>query len=385
MSIRPTFEELYDPRRTLDSPSYKILGPNDKPTEGANIGLFINNRRDIHLAEMPKPSPAPGHVLVRMRATGICGSDVHLWHDGRIGHHVVNDDMCVGHEPAGEIVELGEGVTQWKVGDRVALEAGIPCFLASCEQCRLGRYNGCPVLAFIGVPPWHGALTRWHVHPQEWCHRLPDNVSYEEGALCEPLTVALSGIQESGIMLGDPTLIGGAGPIGLATLLAARAAGAEPIVITDLHQSRLDVAKSIVPTVKTVLIDPSVSQEDQAKKIVEAAGQEISVALECTGFEGSIGTAAFCLRYKGCLTILGVGRSIQSYPFMRLSLNEMSIKFVNRYANQHARAIRLVSGGVIDLKPLVTHRYKIEDALEAFRVAADPKQGAIKVHIQDLS
>lgn len=156
-----------------------------------------------------------------------------------------------------------------------------------------------------------GTLTRWHVHPAQWLHRLPDNMSYEEGALCEPLTVALSGLEASGLRLGEPALVwyvlssepdrvlavskdidSGAGPIGLVTLMCARAAGAEPIIITDLFQNRLDIAKSLVPTVRTVLVDQSLSPEVQAEKIKELAGLKVKVALECTGFEQSISTAA---------------------------------------------------------------------------------------------
>ncbi|KAF9035001.1 L-arabinitol 4-dehydrogenase [Hymenopellis radicata] len=378
-------QRLYDPKQVNTSPEFRVLGPNDTPSsKDANIAAFYNEKREINLVEKPKPKPGPGQVLLHIRATGICGSDIHFWRHGRIGNMIVTDECGSGHESAGEVVELGEGVTEWKVGDRVAIEVGIPCFQPSCEQCRTGKYNGCPHVVFLSAPPYHGTLTRWHVHPAQWLHRIPDNMSYEEGALCEPLTVALSGLEASGLRLGEPALVCGAGPIGLAALLSARAAGAAPIVITDLFQNRLDTAKALVPNVRTVLVDPALSPEDQAMKIKEAVGLKVKVALECTGFEGSISTAAYCIKFGGTLMVIGVGKSPQTYPFMHLSLNEITLKFINRYVDQYPKAIRLISEGVIDIKPLITHRFKLEDAMAAFQVAADPKQGAIKVQIQDL-
>ncbi|KAK0491437.1 L-arabinitol 4-dehydrogenase [Armillaria novae-zelandiae] len=375
--------KLYDPRQVLDHPEFKILGPNDKPTKGANIAVFYNHHHELHMVEKPRPKPGPGQVLLHVRASGICGSDIHYWRHGRIGNMVLHDECGSGHESAGEVIELGEGVTELKVGDRVTIEAEIPCFQPSCEPCRTGKYNGCPNVVFLSAPPYHGTLTKWHVHPAAWLHRIPDNMTFEEGALCEPLTVALAGVEGSGLRLGDPTLICGAGPIGLATLLSARAAGAEPIVITDLFQNRLDFAKKLVPTVRTVLIERDLSLEDQAAKIKAAAGMAFRVGLECTGVESSIATAAYTIKFGGTLMVIGVGKSPQTYPFMQLSLNEINLKFINRYVDQYPKAIRLISGGLIDMKPLVTHRFALEDAMDAFNVAADLTQGAIKVQIQD--
>ncbi|KAJ7577058.1 chaperonin 10-like protein [Mycena floridula] len=376
--------EIYNPRKILDHPEFKILDPGEKPADNqANIAAFYNPQNEIHLVQKPIPKPGPGQVLLHVRATGICGSDVHFWKHGGIGDMIVTDECGSGHESAGEVAALGEGVTQWKVGDRVAIEAGVPCSQPSCDACRTGRYNACPDVVFFSTPPYHGTLTRWHLHPAQWLHRLPDSVSFEEGSLCEPLAVALAGIERSGLRLGDPLVICGAGPIGLVSLLSARAAGAEPIVITDLFQSRLDFAKKLVPGVRTVLIQRDLSPKEQALKIKEAAGTSLKVALECTGVEGSIHTAIYSMQFGGKVFIIGVGKSEQKFPFMHLSANEIDVGFQYRYANQYPKAIRLIAGGLIDVKPLVTHRFALEDAISAFHVAADPAQGAIKVQIQD--
>lgn len=204
---------------------------------------------------------------------------------------VVTDICGAGHESAGEISRVGPGVTDWKVGDRVALECGIAC--SQCDMCIQGRYNACRNDMFFSTPPVFGCLTRYHVHPQSFIHKLPDNVTFEEGSLCEPLTVAMAAIDRSGLKLADPVMIAGAGPIGLVTLLSARAAGAEPIVITDLSPSRLEFAKTLVPSVKTVLIEKSLSPKDVAKKVKDAAGTPLKLALECTGVESSIHSAIY--------------------------------------------------------------------------------------------
>jgi L-iditol 2-dehydrogenase len=296
---------------------------------------------------------------------------------------VVTDECGSGHESAGEVVEVGEGVTQWKAGDRVAIEAGVPCSKPSCDFCRVGKYNACPDVVFFSTPPYHGTLTRWHLHPAAWLHRLPDNVSFEEGSLCEPLSVALAGIERADLRLGDPVLVCGAGPIGLVSLLSARAAGAEPIVITDLFQNRLDFAKKLVPGVRTLLIQKGWSPKEVAVKAKETAGAPLKLALECTGVQSSILSAVYSMQFGGKVFIIGVGKNEQLFPFMHLSANEIDLKFQYRYADQYPKAIRLVAGGLIDLKPLVTHRFKLEEAVEAFHVAADPTQGAIKVQILD--
>lgn len=175
-----------------------------------------------------------------------------------------------------------------QVGDRVAIECGVPCLKATCEFCRTGRYNGCPNIVFYSSPPVDGTLRRYHVHPAAWLHRLPDNVTFEEGALLEPLSVALAGIERSTLRLGDSLAICGAGPIGLVVLLAAHAAGAGPIVISDLDENRLKMAKALVPRVRTVLVEKDQDAKAVGASIKEAMGQEAKLVIECTGVESSI-------------------------------------------------------------------------------------------------
>ena len=178
-------------------------------------------------------------------------------------------------------------------GDCVALENGIPCSKPTCTACRTGQYHGCPTMTFFSSPPVDGTLRRYHSHPAAWLHKLPDSMSFEEGAMLEPLSVALAGIERAGLRLGDPLVICGAGPIGLVSLLAAHAAGAAPIVITDLDASRLEMAKRLVPRVRTVQVERGVEPEVLAEEIKRALGREAGLVLECTGVESSIHSAIY--------------------------------------------------------------------------------------------
>ena len=293
---------------------------------------------------------------------------------------VVESDHILGHESAGVILATHPSVTDLKVGDRVAIEPDLICF--KCEPCLTGRYNGCLNMRFLSTPPVPGLLRRYVNHPAMWCHKI-GNMSFEDGACLEPLSVALAGMARADIRLGDPVLICGAGPIGLISLLCVAAAGAEPIVITDIEQSRLDFAKELCPRVRGYKVAPGTGVEQAADQIVDVfGGEKPKVALECTGVESSINAAIYSMKFGGKVFVIGVGKPEMSLPFMRLSTQEIDLQFQYRYANTWPRAIRLVESGVINLKRLVTHRYDLEDAVSAFETAADVKSGAIKVQIQ---
>ena len=293
---------------------------------------------------------------------------------------VVEDTHVLGHESAGVIVAVHPSVTQLKIGDRVAIEPGMMC--NACEACLTGRYNGCVNMQFRSTPPVDGLLRRYVNHPAIWCHKIGE-MSFENGALLEPLSVALAGMERAGVHLGDPVLICGAGPIGLVTTLCCAAAGAEPIIVTDIDASRLKFAQELVPRARTYQVERGVSPEQAAADIVKLGdGNQPTVALECTGVETSIASAIWSVRFGGKVFVIGVGKPDIQIPFMRLSTQEIDLQFQYRSANTLPRAIRLIQSGVLNLERLVTHRFDIEDAVKAFETAADPKTGAIKVLIQ---
>lgn len=258
-----------------------------------NLAIHTNPDHSLHQVESNIPEPGPNDCLVHVRATGICGSDVHFWKHGSIGDMVVCGENGLGHESAGVVIKTGCEVKNFRPGDRVALECGVPCSKPSCNFCRSGQYNACPDVIFFSTPPYHGTMRRFHVHPSQWLHHLPAELSFEEGSLLEPLSVALAGIDRSGLRLGDPLVICGAGPIGLVCLLAAHAAGAAPIVITDIDESRLECAKSLVPRVRTVCVGMADAPKATAGKVVEALGAKAKLVLECTGVESSIHTGIY--------------------------------------------------------------------------------------------
>lgn len=214
-------------------------------------------------------------------------------------------------------------------GDRVAVEPGVPC--GNCFLCMDGRYNLCEDVQFAGVYPYHGTIQRYKTHPAKWCHKLPDNVSFAEGALLEPLSVVMHGVKSAGLSLGRGAVICGAGPIGLIALAAARASGAHPLVITDLEPKRLAFAKSFVPSATTYQVDRSLDAQGNANKIRELfdfvnVGEygAPETVLECTGVESSVVTAAYTARRGGTVMVIGVGREIMNnLPFMHLSLAEV--------------------------------------------------------------
>ncbi|ORY54838.1 putative sorbitol dehydrogenase [Pseudomassariella vexata] len=360
-----------------------------EPTK-ANIGVFTNPAHDLWIRETEPTVESvkkaeglnKGEVTIAIKSTGICGSDVHFWHHGCIGPMIVEGEHVLGHESAGQVVAVHPSVTHLQVGDRVAIEPNVIC--NECEPCLTGRYNGCEKVQFLSTPPVPGLLRRYVNHPAIWCHKI-GNMTYENGSMLEPLSVALAGLQRAKVELGDPVLVCGAGPIGLITLLCAKAAGACPLVITDIDEGRLKFAKDICPSVITHKVE-RISAEDSAKALVASfGGIEPTVAIECTGVESSIAAAIWAVKFGGKVFVVGVGKNEMNFPFMRCSTREVDLQFQYRYCNTWPRAIRLVENGVIDLTKLVTHRFKLEDALDAFKTAADPKTGAIKVQIQNTS
>ncbi|KAK9177881.1 hypothetical protein WN943_027071 [Citrus x changshan-huyou] len=209
-----------------------------KDGEEVNMAAWLMGVNTLKIQPFELPSLGPYDVLVRMKAVGICGSDVHFLKTLRLADFVVKEPMVIGHECAGVIEKVGSEVKTLVPGDRVALEPGINCW--RCDHCKGGRYNLCPKMKFFATPPVHGFLAN-----QTYVFKLPDNVSLEEGAMCEPLSVGVHACRRANIGPETNVLIMGAGPIGLVTMLGARAFGAPRIVIVDVDDYRLSVAKEL--------------------------------------------------------------------------------------------------------------------------------------------
>lgn len=266
-----------------------------------------------------------------MDCVGICGSDVHYLVNGRIADFIVKEPMIIGHEASGVVAKLGANVKTLAVGDRVAIEPGVPCRM--CNFCKTGKYNLCPDMVFCATPPIHGNLRRFYAHAADFCFKLPDNITMEEGALLEPLSVGVHGCKRAEIVLGSNVLILGSGPIGLSTLLSAKAMGASNIVITDLLQKRLNVAKELGAT-HTVLVNKEDTEDELVKRIHSTLGMQPDKVIDCTGFESTVRLALLAVQPGGIVVITGCGPLEVKIPLVAAMMKEIDIRGVFRYANE---------------------------------------------------
>src|SRR5919206_1428910 len=231
----------------------------------ANQASVLYAPHDIRTEERPMPRPGPKEVLVEIKAVGVCGSDVHYYEHGRIGPYVVREPLILGHESSGVVVGLGSEVTKHQVGERVALEPGVPC--GACRECRAGRYNLCPDVRFFATPPIDGAFTNFVTIHEDFAFALPDTLSDDAGALIEPLSVGIWACRKAGLRGGEHVLVTGAGPIGLLAMQAALALGATRATIADVNPHRLELARRTGAD-RTV----DLRSEPPAKADVEADG-----------------------------------------------------------------------------------------------------------------
>ena len=255
-------------------------------------------------------------VLLNVAYTGICGSDIHYWQHGHIGHYVVESPMVLGHESSGTVIECGSAVKSLKPGDKVAMEPGIPCRV--CVRCKEGSYNLCREMKFAATPPVDGTLARYYILPEDFCYRLPDHVMLEEGALVEPLAVAVHIAKQASVRHGDSAVVFGAGPVGLLCCAVVRVMGASTVIAIDIQEARLEKAKAFAH-VDGVFIPPKGSSaQENAKEIIEQnnLGLGADVAIDASGAEPSIQTAIHVLRTGGHYVQGGMGRDECVFPIM---------------------------------------------------------------------
>jgi len=344
--------------------------------KGENLSVVLHGKEDLRVEPRPIPSPGRGEVLLEMKNVGICGSDLHFFNNGRIGDFIVKKPTVLGHESSGQVIQVGEGVTNLKPGDRVAIEPGVGCCI--CDTCKLGRYNLCPEMVFRSCPPVDGLFCRYQVHAANFCYKLPENVSFEEAALVEPLAVAVHSAKRARIQAGDYVLVTGAGPVGLLCMFVAKAAGASHVIITDTVANRLAIAKKLGADF-TINVSGR-SDEDLIKEIQSLRpGEEPNVCFECTGSEPASRLTMKVTAMGGVVALVGQGPLMVTVPLISVGLRELDVVGIYRYANSYPKAISLISSGKVDVKPLITHRYKLEDAAEAFKMARDGKESTMKV------
>jgi L-iditol 2-dehydrogenase len=345
--------------------------------ERQNRAAVLLKKDDLVLKQVPMPAPPrPNEVTIEMKAVGICGSDVHYWTHGAIGDFVVKAPMIIGHECAGRVVAVGSAVKHLSVGDRVALEPGVPC--RQCNYCRSGTYNLCPDIAFFATPPFDGSLINYLNHAADFCFKLPENVSYEEGALCEPLSVGVYACQRVRVQPGHRVIIFGAGPIGLVCMMVARAFGAKYVVITDVAPSRLATAKKFgADAVVNATNKSSEALSDEVRTFI--GGDRYDVAFECCGIESATQCAIKSTASGGTVCIIGMGNPDMKLPVFTVGVREVDMRGIFRYRNTYPTCIDLIANGKVNVREMVTHRFKIDEVLEAFAVSKEGRDGAIKV------
>ncbi len=334
-----------------------------------NAAAVMTGLNSIEIQERPMPEPGPGEAVIRVEAVGVCGSDVAYYRYGKIGPFVVNGPFILGHEVAGEVTAVGEGVDNVRVGDRVAVEPGTPD--RSCEECRAGRYHLCPNLEFLATPPYDGALLQYLAMDARCYFPLPDSMSFEDGALLEPLSVGLWGCQRANLQAGDDVLITGAGPVGLLAAEAARALGAGSVTLTDISDYRLGVArdhgfaveKSDAPTSRT-----------------------FDVLLECSGANGVLASGLGRLHEAGRAAVIGLAKTEEvPLPLSTLNWKEITISMVNRYKDTWPLGIALVSSGRINLEGLVTHSFSLPQTAAALEnTSTEPESLKAMIYPQRL-
>ena len=326
----------------------------------------------IEIMERPVPQPGPGQVLVRLRAIGICGSDVHYYVDGRIGDAVVQYPFLLGHEPAGEVAALGEGVTGLAVGDRVALEPALSC--GECDVCRSGHPNCCPSVKFLGTPPVDGTFEEYHLYAARQCVKIPDNVTFEAAATLEPMAVGVHAVNLAQLKMGDRIAIMGCGPIGIVTAMAARAAGVSFIAMTDPVPSRREYAKKYADLV----LDPrAVTAHEEIKRAAT-----IDVAFEAAGDQGAIDDATLCVKPTGKAVIIGIPAVDQIALWVHLlRRKELTIIMARRSNFTLEPAIRMMAAGVIKPEEIVTHRFPLERVAEGLDLVHDIRDGVLKAMV----
>lgn len=342
-------------------------------------GAFMRGLDNMIIKEIPKPTAGPGNVVVSIEYVGICGSDMHYFHSGRVGAYEVDltQDYMLGHECGGVVVEVGEGVTEIQVGDKVALEPGQTC--GECEFCKEGNYNLCPDVVFLATPPVQGCNMEYIEYPASYCFKLPEHVSTKEGALIEPLSVGMHAANQAEVGVGDTVVILGAGAIGLTTLLSARAHGCGTVIVTDLVDARLEKAKEcgadyVINGMKADVIEEvrKITGGRMADKVFEAAGSPVTAK-----------QTPFLAKRGGTITLVGIATKAEfEFNFAEVMDKELTIKSVFRYRNIYPRAIAAVASGAINVKNIVTHEFDFDDVQKAYDEAVNNKTDLVKAVIK---
>ena len=337
--------------------------------------LVIHAPGDLRVEEIPTPELGAGQLRVRVRCGGICGSDLHYYQHGGFGTVRIQEPMVLGHEVAGVIEAVGPDVSGFSAGQRIAVSPSRPCGL--CRFCQEGLQNHCLDMRYYGSamrnPHVQGAFRQQIVVETYQAHLLADHLSDGEGAMAEPLSVALHGVQRAGPLLGRKVLVTGCGPIGALAIIAARRAGAAHIVATDMGAHPLSKALKVgADEVVNIAEEPGGLARFAADK-----GQ-FDVLFEASGNERALRAAFEVLRPRGIIVQLGLAAGEMTLPINTIVAKEFDLRGVFRFHQEFATAVELLNKGLVDVKPLISATLSYRDSARAFALAADRSQ-AMKV------
>jgi L-iditol 2-dehydrogenase len=339
----------------------------------------LHGIRDLRLEDLPRPTPGPGEVLLRVASVGTCGSDVHYYVDGRIGNHVVTAPIIMGHEFSAWVAGLGTGVEGLQVGQLVAVEPAIHC--GECESCQHGHPNLCPDVRFCGTPPVDGVFAEYTVMPAENSFPLPPGFGPVEGAMLEPLGTAIHAVGLANLKPGQTVAVLGAGPIGLLIAAVAKASGASAIYMTEPLAYRRQFALGYVAD---AALNPHDAEMDVVAEIMRLTdGRGVDVAFEAAGAPETPNQAAALVRPGGKVIVAGIpSDDTMTFTASTTRRKGLTIKLVRRMKHAYPRAIRMVQTGMVDIKPLATHTFPLERITEAFEMVVAYDDGVLRAIIQ---
>ena len=340
------------------------------------LAAVMTARRTMEIQKMPVPEPKPGELLIRIRHVGVCGSDLHMFSGSDVR---VQKPVILGHEAAGEVAGIGEGVEGFSIGDRVALEPGSTC--GECEYCRSGLYNLCKSVQFLSVPSQRdGVLREYATHPANLCFKLPDNMTTLQGALIEPMAVGLHAANLGDAKIGMDAIVFGAGCIGLVTLLALKARGVSRVAVADVVDIRLDKAKQLGADLVV-----NTTNADITKTILDwTKGRGVDIAMDASGNPAAIASTLGVVRKAGTIVLVGnpSGPMPESFRLIDFVNHEITMKGVFRYRNIYPMAIQAVSAGTLAVENIPDRIYPFAESHQAFNDSIDHKAEIVKAVIE---
>jgi D-xylulose reductase len=338
--------------------------------------LVLERKGELALRQIElQQAVGPEDVKIAVHTVGICGSDVHYYTHGGIGDYIVKQPMVLGHEGSGTIVEVGNNVTTLKIGDRVCMEPGVPNLTSRASK--LGIYNVDPAVTFWATPPVHGILAPFVVHPAAFTFRLPENVSFAEGAMVEPFAVGMQAAARARIVPGDVAVVTGCGTIGIMVALAALAGGCSKVIISDISAEKLAIAAKY-----SGIMPVNVTNANLVDTIMaETRGWGADIVFEASGSPRVYDDILRVVRPGGALVLVGLPPDRVPFNINNAIAKEIRIETVFRYANVFDRALALIASGKVDLNPLISETFRFADSIAAFERAAKALPSDIKLQI----